>query len=223
MSAPQSLNDVVNTALAGNGTATFTVPGTVTTSNGPIVTPPPAPTPPWGTDEEFSPDKAWALIQDLKADKEKVAARAFQTPEAFQAAQQALESVEAVKNAAKTDLQRQSEETARWQTEATKWREQSVRSQVEALAAVDFADPSDAAAAIGDASQFIGADGSVDTAAIRKNLDDLLERKPHYRRPDAAAGPVTRAPAPNRSQGAGGAPVLDPRAEFGAFIASQLS
>ena len=30
------------------------------------------PTPPWGTDEEFNPEKAWKLIQDLRSDKDKL-------------------------------------------------------------------------------------------------------------------------------------------------------
>lgn len=31
-----------------------------------------APAPPWGSDDEFSPEKAWKLIQDLRRDKERL-------------------------------------------------------------------------------------------------------------------------------------------------------
>ena len=41
---------------------------------------PPA-TPPWGSDDEFDPQKAWNLIQGLKADKEKLSARPVLTDE----------------------------------------------------------------------------------------------------------------------------------------------
>lgn len=30
------------------------------------------PAPPWGTDDEFNPEKAWKLIQDLRKDKERL-------------------------------------------------------------------------------------------------------------------------------------------------------
>lgn len=36
----------------------------------------PAPTPPWGSDDEFDPEKAWNLIQGLRTDKDRLSTRA---------------------------------------------------------------------------------------------------------------------------------------------------
>lgn len=216
-------------ATTTNSTVTYTSPSP--TLNGPpvavapvapVVPPAADAAPPWGDDANFDAEKAKKLILDLKADKDRVAARAFQTPEEFARAKQAMETVRTVEDAAKTDLQRANDEITRWQTEATRWREGAVRAQVEALAASDFADPSDAAAAVTDPARYLDAGGSIDTAAIKRDLDDLLARKPHYRRNAGGLSTAPRAPLPNRSQGALGTAPVDPAAEFAAIISGQL-
>jgi len=129
----------------------------------------------------------------------------------------------ALEEASKTELQRQQEETARWQSEAQTWRTQAVSSRVETLAASDFTDPSDALAAIGDPAKYLGAGGEIDEAAIKNDLTALLERKPHWRKPEPGpTGP--RLPAPNPAQGSGvnGKAAVDPAAEFAAILQGQL-
>jgi hypothetical protein len=175
---------------------------------------PPASTPPWGDD--FDAKKAWDLIQNLRTDKEKLALRPVLDDEA----KRKLAEFDRLEAAAKTDLERKTEEVTRWQSEAEKWRAQSVSSTIQALAAADFADPTDAANAL-DAAKYLDAGGAIDNEAIKKDLADLLERKPHYKRSQEA--PTPRVPAPNRAQGAPAAGPSDPAAEFGALLQRQLA
>jgi hypothetical protein len=121
-----------------------------------------------------------------------------------------------------TDQQRQAEELTRWQTDAEKWRTTAVSSRVEALAALDFADPSDAVSAL-DPAQYLDAGGQINEEAIKAELAAVLDRKPHWRRVEGATAPVTRAPAPNRAQGSsGGAAAANPAAEFAQILQGQL-
>jgi hypothetical protein len=75
----------------------------------------------------------------------------------------------------------------------------AVSAEVRALAAAEFADPTDAAL-LGDLTKYAKADGDVDVEAIKTDLAALLTAKPHLKR--AAAG--TGRPAPDGSQGRGG-------------------
>lgn len=59
-----------------------------------------------------------------------------------------------------------------------------VKDKIEAAAGGKFADPEDAHHLLGDAAQFIDADGTINAKAIRKALEDLLKSKPYL-----AAGP----------------------------------
>lgn len=181
---------------------------------------PPAPDqqpqpPPWG--EDFDAEKAWKLVQALRADKERLAGR----PVLDDDARRKLEEYDRLEQASKTELERATEELGRWQSEAEKWRTASVSSQIQALAATaDFADPSDAVHAL-DPAKYLDAGGQIDEAGIKRDLAALLERKPHYRRTTEPPGP--RAPAPNRAQGAGGtAAPADPATEFASLIQGRL-
>jgi hypothetical protein len=172
--------------------------------------------PPWG--EDFDAEKAWNLVKGLRADKEKLAKR----PTLDAEAKQKLAEYDALVEARKTDLDKANESVTRWQTDAEKWRTAAVSTTVRALAATDFADPDDAVRNV-DVAQYLGADGVIDEKAIAKDLADLLEAKPHYRRADGTpAGP--RVPAPNRSQGSGvnGKSAPDPAQEFAAILQGQL-
>lgn len=171
-------------------------------------------TPPWGSDSEFNPEKAWNLIQGLKADKEKLAAREVLTDDL----KTKLTEYDKLVEASKTDQERQAEELARWQQDAQKWRSEAVTARVQALAA-DFADPSDAVAAV-DPAKYLDAGGQIDEAAIKADLDALLERKPHWRRsPGAGSATAPRVPSPHPAQGAGGGTsTADPAAEFAAIL-----
>lgn len=173
--------------------------------------------PPWGDEANFDPERAWKLIQDLRADKEKLSARPVLTDE--QSHQ--LDEYQRLVQASKTEQERQAEELSRWQTEAQKWRTDAVSARVQAIAATDFADPSDAIGAV-DPASYIDAGGQIDEAAIQRDLSALLERKPHWRRtPDGPQAP--RVPAPNPAQGAGGGSTpADPGAQFAAILQAQL-
>lgn len=186
-------------------------------------TPPPAPegqqqeqqpSPPWGDD--FDSEKAWNLIQNLRADKEKLAQR----PVLDDDARRKLSEYERLEEASKTELERKTEELTRWQTEAERWRAASVSSTIQALAATDFADPTDAVNAL-DPAKYLNAGGEVDQEAIKRDLAALLEKKPHYRRNSEPVSP--RVPAPNPLQGAPAGKPGDPAAEFGALLSRQLA
>jgi hypothetical protein len=175
-------------------------------------------TPPWGSPEEFNPEKAWNLIQGLRADKERLSARETITDEQ----KQAIAALEQQREAAKTAEQRQAEELSRWQSEAQNWRGVAVGSSIRALASEDFADPSDAVGQL-DPASYLDAGGQIDEARIKADLAELLERKPHWRRRTAEAPSGPRVPAPNRAQGSSAtAPPADPAAEFASIFQGQL-
>lgn len=186
--------------------------------NGPQAGAPEPQTPPWGTPDQFDPEKAWNLIQGLRADKDKLAGRPALTDE--QKAK--LAEYDTLIEASKSDAQRKDEELSRWQTDAQQWRARAVAARVEALASTDFADPSDAVGAV-DPAQYLTAGGEIDEDAIKRDLAQVLERKPHWRRtPDGP--PAPRVPAPNPAQGSGGgtAAAANPAAEFAATIQGLL-
>lgn len=174
-----------------------------------------SPTPPWGSDEEFKPDKAWKLIENLRSDLEKAKARPVLSDED----KARLTEFDRITEAAKSDLDKARDEATRWQTETETWRRAAVGSKIQALAASDFADPTDAVAALS-ANSYLDAGGQVDETAIRRDLDALLQAKPHYRRPSEPATP--RAPRPSQAQGVTGSPSTDPAQEFGALIQSAI-
>lgn len=111
---------------------------------------------------------------------------------------------EKLEAAAKTELERAEERAKAAEDKVQGVTRRAVTAEVKALAATDFADPSDAAAFLDLARYATGED--IDTDAIATDLADLLTRKPHLRRGDGR-----RAPAPDPSQGssARGAVSLD--------------
>lgn len=173
--------------------------------------------PPWGSDEDFKPDKAWNLIENLRKEKEALAKREALTPEA----KKKLAEYERLEQASQTELERQQQETNRWQSESEKWRTQAVSARIAALAS-DFADPEDAATALA-SSDYLGVDGVINEAQIKADLAALLDKKPHWRRPDGTPAPTTRAPAPNGAQGTSGTrSAATPGEEFGALLAAKM-
>jgi hypothetical protein len=172
--------------------------------------PPPAAT--------YTPPATQADLDRIIFDRVTRTKNQFKDYTELKAAKAELDQIKAQNQTAE---QRQAEELTRWQSEAEKWRTASVGSRIEALAALDFADPSDASGALADPGKYLDAGGQIDENAIRADLADVLERKPHWRRPEGASPP--RAPAPNPAQGSGGGrPAADPAGEFAAIIQSQL-
>ena len=160
---------------------------------------------------------------DWKAEARKWESRAKENHAKLKDAEPKIAEYDRLIEASKTDLERKTEEVTRWQTDAEKWRTAAVASRIEAMAAVDFADPSDAATALADPAKYLDAGGQVNETAIQTDLAALLERKPHWRRQDGQ--PAPRVPAPNHAQGSGvgGKSAPDPAAEFGALITGQLN
>lgn len=169
----------------------------------PAATPeaPPAAKPPWGDD--FDAEKAWKLVEGLRSDKEKLAAREFLTPEQ----KTKLAEYDRLEAASKTELEKAQEAASKATERINAVTQRAVTAEVKALAADKFADPSDAAAFL-DLKKYSKEDGDIDTAAIAADLADLIEKKPHLGKPAGPADP--RAPRPNPAQGASGSGAAEP-------------
>ncbi|MFG3173629.1 hypothetical protein ACGFZC_00995 [[Kitasatospora] papulosa] len=125
------------------------------------------------------------------------------------------------KDAEKSDTDRLNDQLTRAEEQITKTRQRLVRSQVQALAMAGFADPEDAVGAL-DLGTYIDSDGDIDEAAIKADLDALLERKPHWAKSQPQEGP--RRPAPDRTQasGANRTKAPSPEDEFSGWLKSRL-
>ncbi|MFF7023050.1 hypothetical protein ACFY97_18855 [Streptomyces klenkii] len=130
--------------------------------------------------------------------------------------------LERIKDAEKSDTQRLSDQLAAANERIERTRKRLVQAQVQAKAAVTFADPEDAVGAL-DLDSYIDADGDIDEAAIEADLQALLERKPHWAKSQPLEGP--RRPAPDRTQasGANNQRSLDPADVFSGWVKSRLS
>jgi hypothetical protein len=107
---------------------------------------------------------------------------------------------QALKDAQKSDAERLQGQLTAAEERAAKAIRNAVASKVEALAAVEFADPEDAAGAL-DLAAYVDEDGVIDTDGIRRDLADLLKRKPHWAKPQDNS---PRSPRPDRTQGSSG-------------------
>ncbi|MET8079993.1 hypothetical protein [Streptomyces sp. NPDC005303] len=122
----------------------------------------------------------------------------------------------------KTEAQKLADQLAAATEQVTKTRQRLARTQVQALAMTGFADPEDAVGAL-DLDSYIDSDGDIDEAAIKADLDALLERKPHWAKTQPQEGP--RRPAPDRTQasGANKKQAPSPRDEFAGWLSSKLT
>lgn len=133
-----------------------------------------------------------------------------------------LAELQRIKDAEKTESERLNDQLTAAQEQITKTRQRLVRTQVQALAMTGFADPEDAVGAL-DLGSYIDSDGDIDEAAIKADLDALLERKPHWVKTQPLEGP--RRPAPDRTQasGANKKQAPSPRDEFAGWLSSKLT
>ena len=190
---------------------TPTAPAVQADGGAPQVQPEPAAaapaSPPWGDD--FDAEKAWNLVQNLRADKERLQQRPTLTDEQ----KSRLAELDRLEEASRTDLERAQQAAQQHESRAQALLDRTVRAEVKAMAAAGFADPEDAPAFL-DLKKYASADGDVDAAAIQADLADLLARKPHL-----GKSPTTRVPAPNPAQGASGsgAPSQDDAEYLGFF------
>lgn len=167
--------------------------------------------PPWGDD--FNPEKAWSLVQNLRADKEKLQQRPTLTDEQ----RTKLAEYDRLAEASKTELERAQEAANREADRAKSLLSRAVKSEVRALAQ-GFADPEDAAAFL-DLSKYATGDGDIDSESIKADLADLLQRKPHL-----GKLPESHVPAVNPAQGSSsqGARVGTPAEQFANLIRGSL-
>lgn len=133
-----------------------------------------------------------------------------------------LAELQRIKDSEKSESERLNDQLEQAREQVTKTRQLLVRSQVQALAMAGFADPEDAVGAL-DLDSYIDSDGDIDEAAIKADLDALLERKPHWAKSQPQEGP--RRPAPDRTQasGANKKQAPNPRDEFAGWLSSKLT
>jgi len=133
----------------------------------------------------------------------------------------AAAELQRIKDAEKTESERLNDQLTRANEQVAKTRQRLVRTQVQALAMTGFADPEDAVGAL-DLDSYIDSEGDIDEAAIKADLDALLERKPHWAKSQPQEGP--RRPAPDRTQasGANKKQAPNPRDEFAGWLSSKL-
>jgi len=153
-----------------------------------------APAPPWGDPANFDAEKAWNLIQNLRADNEKFKSRPALTDE--QKAK--LSEYDRLAEASKSELEKAQEAAQTNAQRAQALLDRTIKAEIKALASQGFADPEDASAFL-DLSKYANGDGDVDSDAIKADLADLLQRKPHL-----GKSPESRVPAPNPAQGSSG-------------------
>lgn len=151
-----------------------------------------APTPPWGSDEKFDPERAWSLIQALRGD---VAAQKAKLAPLEAAA-------EAARVANLSEVEKATEERDKANLAIDVWREQAIRSTAEAMVKGRFIDDDAALSLIGDLNVFAD-EGRVNTKKLQARLDKLAEDKPHL---VAKAGLQ-----PNRGQGGSASGPITPQ------------
>ncbi|MFE0353588.1 hypothetical protein ACFW2I_08850 [Streptomyces nigra] len=105
-----------------------------------------------------------------------------------------------LEDAQKSEQERLTEQLTQAQERIRTVQQRAVRAEVRALAADQFADPDDAHAFLS-LDEFVAEDGDIDTDGIRKELGELLKRKPHLAKP---ADNSPRSPRPDRTQGSSG-------------------
>ena len=141
--------------------------------------------PPWGSDEDFKPDKAWKLIQNLRAESEQYKNKAAPI----------LEEYERLRRASQSELEQVREDLTAISEREALWRAKAVAASAESMAS-KFIDADAALALVGDLSHYVTADG-IDSDAIAARFEQLAEDKPHLLKQEPRF-------TPNRGQGQSG-------------------
>lgn len=178
-------------------------------------TPPVEPAAPGAPDDDGLGDKGKRALDAMKAERQ--AAKAEAAAEKKRADELAAK-VAQYEDLERTDLERAQAAADAAKTQAVQATARAVRAEVRALAADQFADPTDATALL-DLAKYTSVTGDIDTAAIQADLTALLEAKPHLKRPEQARGP-----RPDAGQGARPpAPPADFRTADDGTFASELA
>lgn len=183
--APGPAAPAVPPALAGPAAGAPSAPP----APGPTTPPDPAaPTPPWGSDAEFDPNKAWNLIQNVRGENATLRGKLADAQPILDAADQHRRDEQGALATAQEDLDRERAETARW-------RNQAVGASATQLATdKGFSVPAAALAMVGDLADYITADG-LDKDKFGSRLDQLATEYPALVTAPAPAG-EPQAPAP---------------------------
>jgi hypothetical protein len=147
-----------------------------------------APKPPWGSNEEFDPQRAWNLIQNLRTENADYKAKADPI----------LAEHERLRQESLTENERLKEDIGNTSAERDAWKTRAVRSVAESIAAEKFSSANAALAMIGDLSEFATADG-VDANRLQQRFDQLAIDEPGLVKQAVAQGFT-----PNRGQGQSG-------------------
>ncbi|MFE0974290.1 hypothetical protein ACIGKG_04870 [Streptomyces rochei] len=145
--------------------------------------------------EEEPFDRARAEAKIRKANSEAKSLR-----ERLKELEPLAQKAKELEDAQKSEQERLAEQLKAAEERIASVQQRAVRSEVRALAASEFADPDDAHAFLS-LDSYVTDDGDVDTAAIQRDLADLLKRKPHLGKP---ADNSPRSPRPDRTQGSSG-------------------
>lgn len=144
-----------------------------------------APKPPWeASGEDFDPQRAWNLIQNLRSDLDK--------------AKPVLDEHERLRRASMEDNERLTEDLTKSNQREQTWRNQAIRAQAEQMATGKFVSTKAAVAMIGDLSEF-GTDEGIDIPKLQARLDQLAAEEPNLVVPQGTPGFT-----PNRGQGQSG-------------------
>ncbi|OLT13067.1 hypothetical protein BJF79_03670 [Actinomadura sp. CNU-125] len=168
------------------------------------------------TGEPFDEARAQAKIRKANQEAANLRKRLKELEPLAEEARQA-------KAAQQTEAERLQSQLGEKEQQIGALRARAVKSEVRALAAATFADPTDPEALL-DLTSYATDDGDIDTDAIKVDLADLLERKPHLGKPKPTEPEQRRRPAPDRTQasGANQPRVKDPADEFAGFVNSRL-
>ncbi|MGW4802996.1 hypothetical protein [Kitasatospora sp. NPDC004272] len=99
----------------------------------------------------------------------------------------------------KSDLEKATTKAERLEKIAAKAAARAVAAEIKSNAREHFADPTDAAEVLmRHVDKYVDGDGEIDNDAIQRDLEDLLERKPHWAKPVPAPAPVPEPAAPAR-------------------------
>lgn len=125
--------------------------------------------------------------EKAEAKKEAAAAKKQAADERRKAAELARKVAE-FEDRDKSELEKAQAKAERSEKQATEAVARSVRSEIKVAASGTFADVSDAIDVLmRDPSKYVDADGDIDTETIEADLADLLERKPHWGKPEPVA------------------------------------
>ena len=163
----------------------------------------PDPADPEGTGQLGDPGKR--ALDTMKTERNAAKKAAADEKKRADAAERKVQEYE---DAQKNDLEKAQGEAQRATARAEAATKRAVTAEVRAAAA-DFADSEDAIAFL-DLSAYADDGGEIDTEQIRSDLDALLARKPHLRKPsappadpsaDPPADPAKQRPKPDPGQG----------------------